>query len=86
MLNSVDGAYFGHSSTGWISTELFYSWIVNRFAKCVSVRPVVLLVDGHLSRIDLHTSGYIVQGEKYPSLLSPSTFLYLTKPLDASFL
>ena len=35
MHNYVAGAYFGHSPTGWISTELFYSWIANHFAKRV---------------------------------------------------
>ena len=27
--NSVSGTYFGHSVSGWITAELFYSWIVN---------------------------------------------------------
>ena len=29
----VDKAYFGRSPKGWISTELFYGWLANHFAK-----------------------------------------------------
>jgi hypothetical protein len=53
MNNCVDNAYFGRSVSGWISTELFFGWIANHFAKKVLVRPVLLLVDGHSSHIDL---------------------------------
>ena len=30
---SVDNAYMGRSPNGWISTELFYGWLANHFAK-----------------------------------------------------
>ena len=49
----VEGAYFGKSPNGWIDIELFYGWIANHFARQVKVRPVVLLVDGHRSHVNL---------------------------------
>ena len=84
MLNCVDGAYFGHSPTGWISTELFYGWIANHFAKHVSVRPIVLLVDGHSSHIDLHTSTFCKENRILLYCLPPHSS-HLTQPLDVSF-
>lgn len=84
MLNSVDGAYFGHSPTGWISTELFYGWIANHFSKRVTVRPVVLLIDGHSSHIDLHTSVFCKENKILLYCLPPHSS-HLTQPLDVSF-
>lgn len=55
MNNCVPGAFFGRSPNGWISTELFFAWSANNFAK-ITVRPVVLLVDGHSSHIDTQNS------------------------------
>ena len=84
MLNCVDGAYFGHSPTGWISAELFYGWIANHFAKRVTVRPVVLLVDGHTSHIDLHTSIFCQENNILLYCLPPHSS-HITQPLDVSF-
>ena len=39
-----------------VSTELFYGWIANHFSKLVTQRPVVLIVDGHSTHIDLEIS------------------------------
>ena len=81
MLNCVDGAYFGHSPTGWISTELFYGLIANHFAKRVSVRPVVLHVDGHSSHIDIHTSKFC-RDDNILLYCLPLLSSHLTQPLD----
>ena len=56
MEGCVDGAYFGRSPNGWISTELFYG----HFAKHVTERPLVLLVNGHSSHIDLEVSKFCI--------------------------
>ena len=85
MNNCVAGAYFGHSPTGWISTELFYVWIANHFAKRVSVWPVVLLVDGHSSHINLHTSLFCKENNILLYCLPPHSS-HLTQPLDVSFI
>ena len=69
---------------GWISTELFYGWIANHFAKRVTIRPVVLLVDGHSSHIDVHTSIFCKENSILLYCL-PLHSSQLTKPLDVSF-
>lgn len=84
MLNCVDGAYFGHSPTGWISTELFYGWLANHFAKRVTLRPVVLLVDSHASHIDIHTSIFCRENQVLLYCL-PAHSSHLMQPLDVSF-
>ena len=35
------------------STLSSFGWLANHFAKLVKIRPVVLLVDGHSSHIDI---------------------------------
>ena len=84
MLNCVEGAYFGHSPSGWSTAELFYGWITNHFSKKVTIRPVVLLVDGHTSHIDLHTSTYCKENNILLYCLPPHSS-HLTQPLDVSF-
>ena len=55
----VEGAYFGRSDSGWMVTELFYGWLANHFIKHItSERPVLLLVDGHTTHIDIETSKF----------------------------
>ena len=60
--NPMDGcvydAYMGHSPTGWIDTALFYGWLVNHFATKVTQRPVLLIVDGHSSHVDLEVAKF----------------------------
>ena len=84
MLNCVEGAYFGHSPSGWSTAELFYGWITNHFSKKVTIRPVVLLVDGHTSHIDLHTSTYCKENNILLYCLPPHSS-HLTQPFDVSF-
>ena len=56
---AVEGAYFGRSPNGWITTELFYGWVANHFATQIGPRrPVVLLFDGHSTHINLKTSRF----------------------------
>ena len=84
MNNCVDNAYFGRSVSGWISTELFFGWIANHFAKKVLVRPVLLLVDGHSSHIDLHISKFCRDNGIYLYCLPPHSS-HVLQPLDVSF-
>lgn len=54
---SIEGAYFGKSTNGWMMQELFYGWLTGHFVNRISSqRPVCLLVDSHSSHIDLDTS------------------------------
>ena len=75
MKNCVPGAFFDRSPNGWIATELFFGW----FAKKVTVRPEVLLVDGHSSHNDLEVS-------KFCFLPMPPHASHILQPLDVSFL
>ena len=84
MNNCVDNAYFGRSVSGWISTEIFFGWIANHFAKKVLVRPVLLLVDGHSSHIDLHISKFCRDNGIYLYCLPPH-LSHVLQPLDVSF-
>ena len=81
---SVDNAYMGRSPNGWISTELFYGWLANHFAKWVKHRPVVLLVDGHSSHIDLEVSKFCRDNNIHLYCL-PAHTSHLTQPLDVGF-
>lgn len=81
----VAGAYFGKSDSGWMKTELFYGWIANHFvAHIPPERPVVLLVDGHTTHIDLEISRFCKEnGILLYCLLAHSS--HLTQPLDVGF-
>ena len=80
----VAGAYFGKSPNGWIDTELFYGWIANHFACQVKVRPVVLLVDGHRSHVNLQISTFCKENGIYLYCLLPHSS-HITQPLDVGF-
>lgn len=84
MAGCVTDAYFGRSPNGWISTELFYGWLANHFAKKVTVRPVVLLVDGHRSHIDLQVSKFCRENQILLFCLPPHTS-HLLQPLVVGF-
>ncbi len=74
---AVDGAYFGKSPTDWIKTELFYGWIANHFAKHYKQRPVVLLLDGHSTHIDIDNSKFCKENGIFLYCLPP----HLRSPL-----
>ena len=44
----IPGTMYGNSDKGWITTELFESWLKDHFIKhAVGSRPLLLLLDGH---------------------------------------
>ena len=81
---AVPGAYFGKSQSGWIDTELFYGWIANHFARQVKTRPVVLLVDGHKSHINVETAKFCKDNDIHLYCLPPHSS-HITQPLDVGF-
>ena len=85
MQNCIAGAYFGRSSKGWITTELFHGWVANHFSRHVYERPVLLLVDGHKSHIDIEVSKFCKTSGIYLYCLPPHTY-HMTQPLDVGFL
>lgn len=85
LAGGVEGAYFGRSDSGWMVTELFYGWVANHFVKHIPPeRPVLLLVDGHTTHIDLETSKFCKEnGILLYCLLAHSS--HITQPLDVGF-
>ena len=81
---TVPGAYFGKSASGWIDTELFYGWLANHFTRNVITRPVVLLVDGHRSHINLEISKFCLENRIFLYCLPPHSS-HITQPLDVGF-
>ena len=44
----LPGTMYGCSNSGWITTDLFESWLTDHFLKhAVGARPLLLLLDGH---------------------------------------
>ena len=79
MADCVPGAYFGRSPNGWISTELFFGWIANHFARYVKERPV-LLVHGHSCHIDIEISKFCNENGILLYCLPPHSS-HITQPL-----
>lgn len=44
----------GVSPTGWMTSSLFHQWLIH-FLKQVPERPILLLLDGNLSHLDIET-------------------------------
>ena len=84
LRDSVPGAYFGKSPSGWIDLELFYGWMANHFARHVKIRPAILLVDGHKSHINIETSKFCYENDIHLYCL-PAHSSYITQPLDVGF-
>ena len=52
--NELPGMTYGCSDSGWITTELFESWLSDHFLKhAVSKHPILLLLDGHSTHYQL---------------------------------
>ena len=84
MVNCIPNASCGRSANGWINTELFFGWLANHFAKQVTIRPVVLLVDGHSSHIDIEVSKFCLENQILLYCL-PAHSSNLLQPLDVGF-
>lgn len=81
----VDGAYFGKSPNGWMCQDLFNGWISKHFSVQIApARPVMLLVDGHNSHIDLDTSKFCEANGIILYCLPPHTS-HVLQPLDVGF-
>ena len=89
----VHGAYLGRSESGWMDSELFYGWLSEHFARSIPpARPVVLLLDGHSSHINLEAAKFAVKNGILLYCLPPHTKhalqpcdVGLFKPMKASW-
>ena len=82
---AVHGAYLGRSTSGWMNAELFNGWLTHHFSKSIPpARPVVLLLDGHSSHINLETSKYARKEGILLYCLPPHTS-HALQPCDVGF-
>ena len=81
-----DDALYAKSDSGLIDTDLFVSWVKKIFLKdVVSQRPVLLLVDGHKSHINLDVIYLCQQNGIILFCLPPHmTHAHALQPLDVS--
>ena len=73
------------TDNGWMETGTFYAWLANHFVKEIpSKRPVILLLDGHDSHVDLYVSNFCDENGIILFCLRQHTS-HLTQPLDVGF-
>ena len=77
--------FVGFTDNGWMETTQFYGWIANHFLKQIPPkRPVVLLLDGHSSHIDYHTSMLCKENGIFLFRFPPHTS-HVLQPTDKCF-
>eukprot|EP00794_Sanderia_malayensis_P014572 gene14572-16075_t len=77
--------FLGFSDNGWMDTHQFYAWITNHFVHQIPPkRPVVLLLDGHLSHIDYNTTLFCKDNQILLFRLPPHTS-HVMQPADRAF-
>ena len=78
----VEGSVFSMTNSGYMDTETFYMWLGNHFIpNFPPAKPVVLLIDGHDSHLDLNTFQLAEKNQVYMySLLKNAT--HLVQPAD----
>lgn len=77
--------FFGVTEKGWIDTATFYGWVANHFLSNISeIRPVLLLVDGHATHIDVHTAQLCKENNVVLYLLH-SHASHLIQPYDREY-
>lgn len=81
-VNEVSGTKYGLSEKGWITTELFQSWLTEYFLEyAVSKRPLFLLLDGHSTHYQPDLIRYARINDVVMLCLPPHT-THETQPLD----
>ena len=70
----VEGTMYGLSAKGWMDMELFGLWFKNHFLRhAPSLRPVLLLLDGHASHYCPSTIRLAAQEQVILFALPPNT-------------
>ena len=81
---ALSKAFFAVSDNGWMTTTVFHAWFVKFLAETKSVRPLILLFDGHMT----HTSIEIIElarKENASIIKLPAYCTDLLQPLDVSY-
>ncbi len=85
-IDAVPEAYFGVSDNGWMETELMYGLLANRFLNQIPPRrPVLILLDGHFSYIDLYINEFSAANGIHVFCLPPHASR-VPQALDVGFL
>ena len=80
----VVGTRYGLSSTGWVDTDLFKSWLNDHLLKyAVGSRPLLLILDGHSTHYQPALIKYAKENQVILLCLPPHT-THESQPLDAS--
>eukprot|EP00112_Aurelia_sp_Birch-Aquarium-sp1_P022928 Seg664.1 transcript_id=Seg664.1/GoldUCD/mRNA.D3Y31 product="Jerky protein-like-like" protein_id=Seg664.1/GoldUCD/D3Y31 len=77
--------FLGFSDSGWMEIYHFFAWVANHFVKRIPpIRPVLLLIDGHVSHIDFHTTMFCKENQILLFRLPPHTS-HVMQPADRGF-
>ncbi|KAJ8965095.1 hypothetical protein NQ314_004383 [Rhamnusium bicolor] len=71
---------YAASEKGWMTTVIFNEWF-NKFVKLVTVRPLLLIVDGHITHLDKSTIE-MANKENITLLKLPAHTTDVLQPLD----
>ncbi|XP_050309036.1 uncharacterized protein LOC126745308 [Anthonomus grandis grandis] len=78
--NDLEGTCYAVSDKGWMTTAVFNSWF-SKFCSIVSERPLLLIMDGHVSHLDRGTIELAIQNNIILFKLPPHATNIL-QPLD----
>ena len=80
-----EDSLYAKSDSGWLDSELFLAWLKKIFVKfCVPQRPIMLLVDGHVSHITIEAIDFCQANNIIIFCLPPHT-THALQPLDVAF-
>ena len=77
------GTQFAMSPKGWINQEIFFNWLDFFIANIPSVRPVLLIYDGHASHLSIEVIEK-ARASDIHLLCLPSHCTHVLQPLDVS--
>ena len=81
-IGEVPGSIYGLSGNGWMDMELFHMWFCSHFLRYApSVRPLLLLMDGHSSHYCPDTIRLAARERVILFTLPPNT-THILQPLD----
>ena len=82
--SGLPGLTYGFTDSGWITTELFESWLTSHFLKhAVCERPLLLLLDGHSTHYQPEVVRY-ARSNKVLLLCLPPHTTHEAQPLDCT--
>ena len=80
---ALPGTWYGLSRNGWMTTEIFEDWFILFAEKTKRTRPLLLLLDGHISHLSINTCRKAA-AENISILKLPSHTTSKLQPLDIS--